>query len=61
MPRLFTRHSLAGTSGGERVFTDDEGRRRSAALTQRDAPRGALVRRLRSAWRWTSPPNGTLS
>jgi hypothetical protein len=61
MPRLFTRHSLAGTSGGERVFTDDEGRRRSAALTQRDAPRGALVRRLRSAWRRNSPPDGTLS
>ena len=60
MPRLFTRHSLAGTSGGERVFTDDEGRRRSAALTQRDAPRGALVRRLRIAWR-CCPPDGTLS
>jgi hypothetical protein len=60
MPRLFTRHSLAGASGGERVFTDDEGRRRSAALTQRGAPRGALVRCLRSAWRWTSPPDGTL-
>jgi hypothetical protein len=61
MPRLFTRHSLAGASGGERVFTDDEGRRRSAALTQRDALRGALVRRLRSAWPWSSLPNGTLS
>jgi hypothetical protein len=61
MPRLFTRHSLAGASGGERVFTEDEGRRRSAALTQRDAPRGALMRRLRSAWRWSSPPDGTLS
>jgi hypothetical protein len=60
MPRLFTRHSLAGRSGGERVFTDDEGRRRSAALTQRDAPRGALVRHLRSTWR-QGPPDGTLS
>jgi hypothetical protein len=60
MPRLFTRHSLAGASGGERVFMDDEGRRRSAALTQRDAPRGALVRHPRSAWRRSTPPDGTI-
>jgi hypothetical protein len=60
MPRLFTRHSLAGLAGGERVFTDDVGRRRSAALTQRDAPSGALVRRPPSAWHRVSPPDGTL-
>ncbi len=30
-------------SGGERVFTDDEGRLWSAALEQRDEPDGALV------------------
>ena len=31
------------SSGGERVFTDDEGRLWSAALAERDEPRGALV------------------
>lgn len=60
MPRLFTRHSPARTSGGERVFTDDGGRRRSAALIERDASHGALVRRPRSAWRRAAPPVGTL-
>jgi hypothetical protein len=60
MPRLFTRHSLAGASGGERVFTDDEGRRRSAALTQRDAPAAPLCVDP-GAWHRDSPPDGTLS
>ena len=31
------------SSGGERVFTDDEGRLWSAALEERDEPGGALV------------------
>lgn len=60
MPRLFTRHSAAGASSGERVFMDDEGRRRSAALTRRGAPSGALVRRPGSAWRRRSPPDGII-
>lgn len=60
MPRLFTHHSTAGRAGSERVFTDDQGRRRGAALTQRDAPCGALVLRPASAWRPNSPPYGTL-
>jgi len=36
------------SSGGERVFTDDEGRLWSAALEERDEPRGALVFRCMS-------------
>ena len=60
MPRLFTRHSPSGTSGGERVFTDDGGRRGGAAPIWRDAPAGALVRRPDSAWRTIAPFDGTL-
>jgi hypothetical protein len=33
----------ARPSGGERVFTDDEGRLWSAAIEDREAPAGALV------------------
>jgi hypothetical protein len=61
MPRLFTHHSPAGMARGERVFTDDGGRRRGAAPARRDAPRGALVHRPGSTWRRTAPPVGTLS
>jgi hypothetical protein len=43
MPRLSTRTQPTPHSGGERVFTDDEGRRWSAALASRDDPSGALV------------------
>ena len=43
MQRAPTRIAPHRPSGGERVFTDDEGRLWSAALEQRDAPGGALV------------------
>ncbi|MEP6622298.1 MAG: hypothetical protein ABJE47_23450 [bacterium] len=43
MPKLRTRHVPNRPSGGERVFSDDEGRLWSAALKQRDGPVGALV------------------
>jgi hypothetical protein len=43
MPRVTSRNSSPRPSGGERVFTDDEGRLWSAALEQRDHPGGALV------------------
>jgi hypothetical protein len=41
--RASIRHAPRRSSGGERVFTDDEGRLWSAALEQRDGPDGALV------------------
>ena len=43
MQRASTRNPPHRSSGGERVFTDDEGRLWSAALEQRDALDGALV------------------
>ncbi len=43
MSRLATRHSPPGRPGGERVFTDDDGRCWSAALSPRGEPEGALV------------------
>lgn len=43
MPKLRSRHQPNRPSGGERVFSDDEGRLWSAALEQRDGPAGALV------------------
>ncbi|MEO8562227.1 MAG: hypothetical protein ABI601_09145 [bacterium] len=43
MQRATTRNPPHRFSGGERVFTDDEGRLWSAALEQRDDPDGALV------------------
>jgi hypothetical protein len=57
MPRLFTHHSPAGMSGGERVFMDDRGRLGSAAPVRRDAPAGALVLRPGSAWRRGAHPS----
>jgi hypothetical protein len=41
--RATTRNAPHRFSGGERVFTDDEGRLWSAALEQRDDSDGALV------------------
>jgi hypothetical protein len=41
--RASTRNAPQRSSGGERVFTDDEGRLWSAALEERDDPGGALV------------------
>ena len=61
MPRRFTHHSPARTSGSERVFTDDRGRHWRAAPTRRDAPEGAFVLRPGRAWRRAAPPVGTLS
>ena len=43
MQRASTRNPPQRSSGGERVFTDDEGRLWSAALEERDEPGGALV------------------
>jgi hypothetical protein len=43
MPKSSTRHPPLRPSGGERVFTDDQGRLWSAALEERDTPSGALV------------------
>ena len=43
MQRVSTHNPPHRSSGGERVFTDDEGRLWSAALEQRDALDGALV------------------
>ena len=43
MQRASTPNPARRSSGGERVFTDDEGRLWSAALEQRDGPDGALV------------------
>ena len=43
MPRVTSREAPLRPSGGERVFTDDEGRLWSAALEERDGPSGALV------------------
>lgn len=43
MQRAATRNPPHRFSGGERVFTDDDGRLWSAALGQRDDPDGALV------------------
>jgi hypothetical protein len=43
MPRISSRQPPSRPSGGERVFTDDQGRLWSAALEQRDDPNGALV------------------
>ena len=43
MQRASTRNPPHRSSGGERVFTDDEGRLWSAALEERDALDGALV------------------
>ena len=43
MQRASTRNAPHRSSGGERVFTDDEGRLWSAALEERDDPGGALV------------------
>jgi hypothetical protein len=41
--RATARNAPHRHSGGERVFTDDDGRLWSAALEQRDDPDGALV------------------
>ena len=43
MPGISSHHPPFRPSGGERVFTDDQGRLWSAALDQRDDPEGALV------------------
>jgi hypothetical protein len=43
MLNIPTRRAPVRSSGGERVFTDDEGRLWSAALDARDNPTGALV------------------
>jgi hypothetical protein len=43
MPKTPTRHAPVRPSGGERVFTDDQGRLWCAALEMRDDPCGALV------------------
>ena len=43
MPKTPTPRAPVQPSGGERVFTDDQGRLWSAALEQRDDPAGALV------------------
>ena len=43
MQRASTRNPPHRSSGGERVFTDDEGRLWSAALEERDEPGGAVV------------------
>ena len=43
MPRVSTRTPPLRPSGGERVFTDDQGRLWSAALDVRDDPTGAVV------------------
>ena len=43
MPKSTTRHPSPRQSGGERVFTDDQGRLWSAALEARDTRAGALV------------------
>ena len=43
MQRATSRHPPHRHSGGERVFTDDEGRLWCAALEQRDDLDGALV------------------
>ncbi|MEO6525673.1 MAG: hypothetical protein ABIP93_03530 [Gemmatimonadaceae bacterium] len=43
MQGVSTRNPPRRSSGGERVFTDDEGRLWSAALEQRDGSDGALV------------------
>ena len=43
MQKASTRNPSQRSSGGERVFTDDEGRLWSAALEERDEPGGALV------------------
>ena len=45
MPRHFTHHSLARTSGCERVFTDDHEHPGSAAPPERDIPADAPVPR----------------
>ena len=43
MPGISSHLPPSRPSGGERVFTDDQGRLWSAALDQRDEPGGALV------------------
>ena len=43
MPRVSSHQPPSRHSGGERVFTDDQGRLWSAALEQRDDMDGALV------------------
>ena len=43
MPKTPTRRAYGRPSGGERVFTDDQGRLWSAALDVRDDPTGAVV------------------
>ena len=43
MQRASTRNPTHRSSGGERVFTDDDGRLWSAALEQRDDADDALV------------------
>ena len=43
MTRTSMRHAPLRPSGGERVFTDDEGRLWSAAFEERDHPAEALV------------------
>ncbi len=45
MPRHFTHHSLARTSGSERVFTDDHEHPGSDAPFERDVPVAARVPR----------------
>ena len=56
MPRHCTHHSLARTSGSERVFTDDHERPGSAAPYERDAPTGARGTRPRAC---RTPPDRT--
>ena len=66
MQRATIRIAPNRRSGGERVFTDDEGRLWSAALEQRDALDGALVFRCISDGRQSVralfvDPHGSLS
>lgn len=56
MPRHCTHHSLARTSGSERVFTDDHERPGSAAPHERDAPIVSRVSRPRAC---RTPPDRT--
>ena len=43
MPQVSSRQPPLRPSGGERVFTDNQGRLWCAALEQRDDPDGAVV------------------
>lgn len=56
MPRHFTHHSLARTSGREREFTDDHEHVGSAAPHERDVPSRSRVSRPRAC---RTPPDRT--